>query len=88
DGLREVDFGDWEGLTFAEVQQRYPDDLDAWLEAPAEGAPPPDGAGAWGVPVPEGRGEPDSAPRPFGLLPPLPLPFPLPRLPSRSSPSP
>ncbi|MEU9077611.1 bifunctional RNase H/acid phosphatase [Kitasatospora sp. NPDC048538] len=31
DGLREVDFGDWEGLTFAEVQERYPDDLAAWL---------------------------------------------------------
>ncbi|MBO1418972.1 bifunctional RNase H/acid phosphatase [Streptomyces sp. FH025] len=31
DGLREVDFGDWEGLTFAEVRQRYPEDLSAWL---------------------------------------------------------
>ncbi|MFJ9695004.1 bifunctional RNase H/acid phosphatase [Kitasatospora sp. NPDC101183] len=31
DGLREVDFGAWEGLTFAEVQQRHPDDLTAWL---------------------------------------------------------
>ncbi|MER7582851.1 bifunctional RNase H/acid phosphatase [Kitasatospora sp. NPDC097691] len=31
DGLREVDFGDWEGLTFAEVQERHPDDLSAWL---------------------------------------------------------
>ncbi|MFD9689908.1 bifunctional RNase H/acid phosphatase [Kitasatospora sp. NPDC059146] len=31
EGLREVDFGDWEGLTFAEVQERYPDDLSAWL---------------------------------------------------------
>lgn len=31
DGLREVDFGDWEGLTFAEVQERHPADLDAWL---------------------------------------------------------
>ncbi|GAB7183485.1 bifunctional RNase H/acid phosphatase [Kitasatospora sp. Ki12] len=31
DGLREVDFGDWEGLTFAEVQERHPDDLAAWL---------------------------------------------------------
>ncbi|MBD0692615.1 bifunctional RNase H/acid phosphatase [Streptomyces sp. CBMA123] len=31
DGLREVDFGAWEGLTFAEVQERYPDDLSAWL---------------------------------------------------------
>lgn len=31
EGLRELDFGDWEGLTFAEVQERYPDDLNAWL---------------------------------------------------------
>lgn len=31
DGLREVDFGDWEGLTFAEVRERYPDDLTTWL---------------------------------------------------------
>ncbi|MCL7496287.1 MULTISPECIES: bifunctional RNase H/acid phosphatase [Streptomyces] len=31
EGLRETDFGAWEGLTFAEVQERYPDDLDAWL---------------------------------------------------------
>ncbi|MEU8919681.1 bifunctional RNase H/acid phosphatase [Kitasatospora sp. NPDC048545] len=31
DGLREVDFGDWEGLTFAEVQERHPADLAAWL---------------------------------------------------------
>ncbi|MFE6098971.1 bifunctional RNase H/acid phosphatase [Streptomyces laurentii] len=30
-GLRETDFGAWEGLTFAEVRERYPDDLDAWL---------------------------------------------------------
>ncbi|MBX9399122.1 bifunctional RNase H/acid phosphatase [Streptomyces sp. TRM72054] len=34
DGLRETDFGAWEGLTFAEVHQRYPDDLSAWLAAP------------------------------------------------------
>ncbi|MDB1087799.1 bifunctional RNase H/acid phosphatase [Streptomyces sp. ACA25] len=31
EGLRETDFGDWEGLTFAEVQERYPDDLHHWL---------------------------------------------------------
>jgi broad specificity phosphatase PhoE len=31
---REIDFGAWEGLTFAEVQQRYPRDLDAWLASP------------------------------------------------------
>ncbi|MEU1848775.1 bifunctional RNase H/acid phosphatase [Streptomyces sp. NPDC019990] len=34
DGLRETDFGAWEGLTFAEVRERYPDDLDAWLASP------------------------------------------------------
>jgi ribonuclease H / adenosylcobalamin/alpha-ribazole phosphatase len=31
DGLREADFGAWEGLTFAEVEERYPQDLNAWL---------------------------------------------------------
>ncbi|QLH21397.1 bifunctional RNase H/acid phosphatase [Streptomyces sp. Rer75] len=31
EGLRETDFGAWEGLTFAEVRDRHPDDLDAWL---------------------------------------------------------
>jgi len=31
EGLRETDFGAWEGLTFAEVRARYPEDLDAWL---------------------------------------------------------
>ncbi|MFC9910984.1 bifunctional RNase H/acid phosphatase [Streptomyces sp. NPDC127197] len=34
DGLRETDFGAWEGLTFAEVHERYPDDLSAWLASP------------------------------------------------------
>lgn len=34
DGLRETDFGAWEGLTFAEVQERHPDDLKAWLTSP------------------------------------------------------
>ncbi|WP_435280372.1 bifunctional RNase H/acid phosphatase [Streptomyces koelreuteriae] len=34
DGLRETDFGDWEGLTFAEVRERHPDDLNAWLASP------------------------------------------------------
>ncbi|MBH1933424.1 bifunctional RNase H/acid phosphatase [Streptomyces sp. AV19] len=31
EGLREADFGAWEGLTFAEARERYPEDLDAWL---------------------------------------------------------
>ncbi|MFF9864152.1 bifunctional RNase H/acid phosphatase [Streptomyces sp. NPDC013953] len=39
DGLRETDFGAWEGLTFAEVRERYPDELNAWL-ASAKAAPP------------------------------------------------
>ncbi|ATW48266.1 bifunctional RNase H/acid phosphatase [Streptomyces peucetius] len=34
EGLREADFGAWEGLTYAEVRERYPDDLDAWLASP------------------------------------------------------
>ncbi|MGW3624159.1 bifunctional RNase H/acid phosphatase [Streptomyces sp. NPDC000880] len=38
DGLRETDFGAWEGLTFAEVRERYGDDLNAWL-ASAKVAP-------------------------------------------------
>ena len=40
--LREADFGAWEGLTFAEVRARYPDDLSAWLASPES---PPSGAG-------------------------------------------
>ncbi|MFD8431628.1 bifunctional RNase H/acid phosphatase [Streptomyces coelicoflavus] len=34
EGLRETDFGAWEGLTFGEVRDRYPEDLDAWLASP------------------------------------------------------
>ncbi len=30
-GLAEMEFGHWDGKTFAEVQQAYPDDLEAWL---------------------------------------------------------
>jgi broad specificity phosphatase PhoE/ribonuclease HI len=39
EGLRETDFGAWEGLTFAEVKDRYPTELDAWLASPKT-APP------------------------------------------------
>ncbi|MFI9105718.1 bifunctional RNase H/acid phosphatase [Streptomyces fildesensis] len=39
EGLRETDFGVFEGLTFAEVRERYPAELDDWL-ASAETAPP------------------------------------------------
>jgi broad specificity phosphatase PhoE/ribonuclease HI len=33
EGLREADFGAWEGLTFAEVRERFPDDLEEWLDS-------------------------------------------------------
>jgi len=39
DGFREADFGAWEGLTFAEVQERWPAEMAAWLADP-EVAPP------------------------------------------------
>ncbi|WP_406416569.1 bifunctional RNase H/acid phosphatase [Streptomyces sp. NBC_01614] len=42
DGLRETDFGAWEGLTFGEVRERHPDDLNAWLADP-EARPTGDG---------------------------------------------
>ncbi|MFC8227156.1 bifunctional RNase H/acid phosphatase [Streptomyces sp. NPDC057287] len=38
EGLRETDFGVWEGLTFAEVRERYGSDLTAWL-ASSDAAP-------------------------------------------------
>ncbi|MFI0257665.1 bifunctional RNase H/acid phosphatase [Streptomyces sp. NPDC017056] len=38
EGLRETDFGAWEGLTFAEVQERHPEDMAAWLGS-AKAAP-------------------------------------------------
>jgi ribonuclease H / adenosylcobalamin/alpha-ribazole phosphatase len=39
DALGETDFGAWEGCTFAEVSERWPEELAAWL-ASAEVAPP------------------------------------------------
>ncbi|NGO79253.1 bifunctional RNase H/acid phosphatase [Streptomyces sp. YC504] len=39
DGLRETDFGAFEGLTFAEAKERFPAELDAWLASP-DAAPP------------------------------------------------
>ena len=41
DGLIECDFGAWEGLTFAEVRERWAGELDAWLASTA--VAPPDG---------------------------------------------
>jgi broad specificity phosphatase PhoE/ribonuclease HI len=38
-GLRETDFGDWEGYTYAEVAAKWPGELTTWL-GDAEAAPP------------------------------------------------
>lgn len=38
--LREVDFGDWTGLTFAEVQERFGAPASAWLDQLAAGGIP------------------------------------------------
>jgi ribonuclease H / adenosylcobalamin/alpha-ribazole phosphatase len=40
-GFRETDFGAWEGLTFAEVRERWPERMSAWLADPA--VAPPEG---------------------------------------------
>jgi ribonuclease H / adenosylcobalamin/alpha-ribazole phosphatase len=39
--LVECDFGEWEGLTFAEVRERWPEQLSAWLDSSS--IPPPGG---------------------------------------------
>ena len=39
DDLIECDFGQWEGLTFAEVHERWPREMNAWLDS-ASVAPP------------------------------------------------
>jgi probable phosphoglycerate mutase len=39
--LIECDFGEWEGLTFADVRDGWPDALAAWLASPS--VPPPGG---------------------------------------------
>ena len=37
--FEEADFGEWDGLTFAQAQERFPAAMDAWL-ASTEAAPP------------------------------------------------
>jgi probable phosphoglycerate mutase len=31
EGIAEMEFGSWDGLTFADVQEQFPDELSAWL---------------------------------------------------------
>jgi broad specificity phosphatase PhoE len=35
-GLREIDFGDFEGPTYDEIAERYPDLYRQWMESPAQ----------------------------------------------------
>ena len=39
DAVAETDFGEWEGYTFAEIKERWPQEMAAWLASP-EVAPP------------------------------------------------
>ncbi len=48
DDLREADFGMWDGLTFAEVQADWPNELAEWLGDPAV-SPPGDGESLFAV---------------------------------------
>jgi probable phosphoglycerate mutase len=47
EGFRETDFGAWEGLTFAEVREGWPDEMAAWMADPQ--IAPPDGESFTGV---------------------------------------
>ncbi|GGE07704.1 phosphoglycerate mutase [Marinithermofilum abyssi] len=38
--LRELGFGEWEGLTFDEIQQQDPNGLQRWLDDPEQQSPP------------------------------------------------
>lgn len=37
--LEEVNYGEWEGLTMAEIEERYPKELEQWYLSPVEVAP-------------------------------------------------
>jgi probable phosphoglycerate mutase len=39
DDIIETEFGEWEGMTFAEIRERWPDQLQAWSRSP-DVAPP------------------------------------------------
>jgi broad specificity phosphatase PhoE len=39
EGFRETDFGAWDGLTFAEVRERWPSEVTTWLADPSVSPP-------------------------------------------------
>ena len=47
DALSEIDFGEWEGLTGAQIEVRYPGQWQQWLDNP--GDPAPHGGEAYGL---------------------------------------
>ncbi|NPV90466.1 MAG: alpha-ribazole phosphatase [Firmicutes bacterium] len=47
-GLRESNYGKWEGMTFKEIKAVYPGAIERWLDNP-QGSRPPDGESLWEV---------------------------------------
>lgn len=39
DGLEEINYGKWEGMTMEEIRRTYPEEYDAWWKDPVNGAP-------------------------------------------------
>jgi len=39
EGLKEYSFGEWEGMTFAEIERKYPDAFSAWAADPVQFSP-------------------------------------------------
>ncbi len=39
-GLNEISFGEWEGLSFDDIKDKFPERFDAWLEDPIRHTPP------------------------------------------------
>lgn len=40
DGLEEVEFGEWEGMTWDEISRKYPKEFEIWCSEPAKITPP------------------------------------------------
>jgi broad specificity phosphatase PhoE len=38
--LRERSFGIWEGMSFLEIKERYPEEFEAWASNPVKHSPP------------------------------------------------